>query len=209
MILLWPELQFGRLLSYKAGAPAGEIRPRRAAHIGKAIPMTLEKYNISMDQLRQWLSYDSETGEIVWRVKRCGRAQTANAVRKPDPHGYLNITIDRRPYRLHTVAWARDYGEWPPVGMEIDHINLCKTDNRICNLRLASKMRQRGNSGKLPNRSSKYKGVSWEKSRGLWHAAIEFSGHRKFLGRFKDEHEAHLAYCRAADEVFGEFARYG
>lgn len=166
--------------------------------------MTLEKYTISIDQLREWLSYEPETGAIVWRVKRCGRAQTANAVRTPDSHG-----VDRRPYRLHTVAWALYHGEWPPAGMEIDHINLCKTDNRICNLRLATKMQQRGNTAKLPNRSSRYKGVSWEKSRGMWRAAIEFSGRRMFLGRFNDEHEAHLAYCRAADEFFGEFARYG
>jgi hypothetical protein len=171
--------------------------------------MTLGKYDISVEQLRQWLEYDAETGAIVWRVKRCGRAQTENAVRTPDRYGYLNITVDRRPYRLHTVAWALHHGEWPPVGMEIDHINLCKTDNRICNLRLATKAQQRGNSAKLPNRSSKYKGVSWEKSRSVWHAAIEIAGRRRFLGRFKDENEAHVAYCRAADEIFREFARYG
>ena len=171
--------------------------------------MTHKKYSIPIEQLRQWLRYDPETGDVVWLVKRCGRVRLGYPVRKPDKYGYYNITLDRLPHRLHNVIWALYYGEWPPAGMEVDHINLCKTDNRITNLRLATKSQQRGNTAKEANTSSQYKGVCWEKSRGLWRSAIMVNGKSIFLGRFLDEYEAHLAYRQAADKYFGEFARYG
>ena len=56
-------------------------------------------------------------------------------------------------------------------------------------------------------KTSKWKGVCWDKQRAKWAAKIQ----RKdvgtvFLGRFKDEVDAAKAYNKAAREYFGEFA---
>ncbi len=55
----------------------------------------------------------------------------------------------------------------------------------------------------MRNRSSKFKGVSWNKSRRIWKVQIQFEGQRKYLGGFTDEIEVAKAYNTAALEYFG------
>jgi hypothetical protein len=43
-------------------------------------------------------------------------------------------------------------------------------------------------------RTSSHRGVSWNKSRKKWEAAIRVDGKRKYLGRFVDEDDAGRAY---------------
>jgi hypothetical protein len=54
--------------------------------------------------------------------------------------------------------------------------------------------------------SSKYKGVSWNKSLNKWVAQINVDGKQKYLGTFTDEYEAHLAYQKALNEYQNKFA---
>ncbi len=48
-----------------------------------------------------------------------------------------------------------------------------------------------------PKFTSKYKGVTFQKSRGKWLAQITVKGERKHIGRFNTEIEAHHAYQKA------------
>jgi len=81
----------------------------------------------------------------------------------------------------------------------IDHINGDKLDNRKENL---------GNRRKIKKASSVYKGVGRQpKMSPKWYARIQVNGKHLFLGYFKTEVEAALAYNKAAKDVFGEFAR--
>ena len=54
--------------------------------------------------------------------------------------------------------------------------------------------------------SSKYKGVSWHKTKNKWHTQIKLDGKLKYLGTFIDEYEAHLAYEKALNEYQNKFA---
>lgn len=98
-----------------------------------------------------------------------------------------------------------------PEGMETDHVNGDGLDNRRANLRLATPSQNRANMGK-PRRpdggrhSSRFKGVAWDKSRGLWRAAITVDGRTTNLGRYVCEAEAARAYDSAAAAAWGEFA---
>jgi len=81
----------------------------------------------------------------------------------------------------------------------IDHINDIKTDNRVENLQIVT---QRFNSYKTQGKySSQYKGVSWHKQIKKWRAQIEINGKVKHLGLFTDEHEAHLVYQNALNNL--------
>ena len=88
----------------------------------------------------------------------------------------------------------------------VDHANGNTLDNRRVNLRSATVNQNQYNRGSLPNTYSKYKGVTWDKSRGRWLARIRFDGKRLNLGQFKDELEAAKAYKSAAIKFHGEFA---
>ncbi len=94
----------------------------------------------------------------------------------------------------------------------IDHASGDSLDNRRANLRpctnsqnLGNRRKQRLYAGKPT--SSRYKGVSWHKQFGKWHALICCEGTVYSLGVYDDEEKAARAYDRKARELFREFAR--
>lgn len=95
-------------------------------------------------------------------------------------------------------------GEVPQA--DIDHINQDRTDNRFCNLRVASRSENKANVGLRSDNVSGYKGISYVKARRLWQATISRDGKAKYLGRFARKENAALAYNFAAFELFGEYA---
>jgi hypothetical protein len=94
-------------------------------------------------------------------------------------------------------------------GIEVDHINRDKLDNRTDNLRLC---RRKGNARNLPKRlkdgkaMSLYKGVTWRKDRQKWCARIVVDYKTISLGVFMKEIDAALAYNEAAKKYFGKYA---
>lgn len=73
-------------------------------------------------------------------------------------------------------------------------------DNRRENLRVCTQAQNIRNRNKLRKaKTSKFKGVSWDKRRGLWLARIGTgNGKLKNLGRFKTEEAAARAYNESA-----------
>ncbi len=97
----------------------------------------------------------------------------------------------------------------PLSEQEVDHINGDKLDNRKANLRVCNHHNNNRNVGKRLNTSSQYKGVHLSKDRKHkpWRAYIGVNRKTIHLGRYPTEHEAALAYDRAARKYHGEFAR--
>lgn len=92
-----------------------------------------------------------------------------------------------------------------PSGMQVDHINNNRMDNRLCNLRLATGSQNQHNRPK--NKNSPYKGCNYDKRRKRWYSRISANRMTYNLGYFKTPEEAHAAYCEAARALHGEFAR--
>jgi hypothetical protein len=93
------------------------------------------------------------------------------------------------------------------VGGRVDHINGVRSDNRWCNLRLATQRQNSANQGLRTTNKSGIKGVSWEARRGSWRAQIVAGGKALFLGSFKTITEAKAARLAAEAEHHGDFAR--
>lgn len=92
-------------------------------------------------------------------------------------------------------------------GEEIDHINGNPSDNRRQNLRAVTHKQNLQNQRPQTGKSSKYKGVSWNKTNKNWNAYIKNNRVKISLGVFKKEKDAARAYDKKAKELFGEFAR--
>lgn len=81
----------------------------------------------------------------------------------------------------------------------VDHINDNISDNRLDNLQIIT---NRENTCKTQGRySSKYKGVCWHKRDKKWRSEITIKNKKVYLGYFKDEHQAHLAYQNALQNI--------
>lgn len=152
--------------------------------------------DLTAEQVRELLNYDQETGVFTWRVYRASNAKIGDVAGTYDAEGYRQIRIAKRGYKSHRLAWLYVYGKWP-IG-DIDHINRNTSDNRIANLREATRSENLQNTGLHPKNTSGLKGVSWHKSAKKWRARITANGIEVGLGLFKTPEAAYSAYCDAA-----------
>jgi hypothetical protein len=118
-------------------------------------------------------------------------------------HGYWSIKIAGKPHKAHRLAWLYVHGEWPPE--DVDHINRARDDNRIVNLRLASRSENIQNSSLRLDNSSGHKGVCWVECRQKWIAQIKHQSRCKHLGYFDDINDA-VAARKSAEAEMHPFA---
>ena len=148
---------------------------------------------IARERIAELFSYDPATGVFVRRVTRGGAVAGSIAGTK-DSYGYFQFAVDGKLYLAHRVAWLMVHGEWPEC--EIDHINHDRSDNRIENLRLATR---RANMHNLKSARSDSKtglpGIS-KKPQG-YVARIQNAGKRVYLGCFSAIEDAQAAYAAA------------
>jgi hypothetical protein len=88
-----------------------------------------------------------------------------------------------------------------------DHINHDTLDNRDENLRVASLQEQQYNKKLLARNKCGLKGVSWDSLNKKWTSHISANKKQKNLGRFPSKEEAYAAYCTAAKQFHGDFAK--
>jgi len=143
-----------------------------------------------MDQatLKRELSYNPETGEFVRLVTRSQSKQGAIAGYTNKKSGYVLIEVCGKTWTAHRLAWLYVHGEWPQRC--IDHINKCRSDNRISNLRDVTMSENIRNSKLRTDNSSGVTGVYSHKQSGGWMAMAWKEGKQVFLGWFKAKGEA-------------------
>lgn len=155
------------------------------------------------ERLRELLYYDPETGVMRWKAKR-GNATTEGKVAGTRTRtGYLQVSVDGRLYLAHRLAWLYMHDEWPTG--EIDHANGIRTDNRLRNLRVATRSKNRANVRKYRNNTSGYRGVCFDKANAKWLAQISVEGRNRYLGLYATAEEAGAAAAEARHLAFGEF----
>ena len=106
---------------------------------------------------------------------------------------------------MHREILKMPFGD----GRDVDHIDGNRRNNTRSNLRVCSRSENQQNRGANSNNTSGYKGVFWKEDHKKWGACINRNYKRKHLGYFSSAKEAHDAYCRAANELHGEFANHG
>ena len=164
-----------------------------------------ERKPLTVERLREVLSYNPETGSWVWAKTLSIRRVAGCIAGDVKPNGYRFIGIDGHRYRAHRLAWFYMTGEWPP--MQIDHWDNNRSNNAWRNLRLATNKNNQANSRRPKNNTSGFKGVYWSKQKRKWAAKINPDRRQVHLGFFDIPEDAHAAYTAAATHFFGAFAR--
>mgnify|MGYP003441599768 len=182
-----------------------------------------EKDLPSPDILRQLLTYDSDTGALLWRVRatehftECGHRAEHNAAKwntrwagRPAlaaPHiaGYWAGAIFNKKFLAHRVAFAIYHDRWP---IFVDHINGDRGDNRIVNLREVTWRENHMNRRISPFNTSGQMGVSFNRNAQKWVAYIKVAGQHIHLGTFVDKIDA-VAARRNAEAEHGFHRNHG
>lgn len=108
---------------------------------------------------------------------------------------------------MHRVILSRMLGRELTRLDTVDHVHHKTTDNRRSEIRLASYSENMVNRPLLDNNTSGYIGVTWARDRSKWYVRVSKGHTRKHVGYFDDLIEAALAYDKAAEELFGNFAQ--
>ena len=153
---------------------------------------------LTQQELKSIVNYDQETGLFSWKIKRQGKIKSN--LGWITSKGYLEICIAQKRLKAHRWAWFYVYGELPK---QIDHINGCKTDNRLCNLRIVNTKQNHENRGAQKNNTSGFKGVT--RFQNKWRAQIMHNRKNYHIGLFETPEKAHEAYKVKANEFFTHY----
>ncbi|UNI71489.1 hypothetical protein [Burkholderia phage vB_BpP_HN04] len=153
---------------------------------------------ITLDDLKERLHYDPETG--VFSFRKTGKV--AGHLNKKS--GYVTIRLDGISYYAHRLAWFYMKGEWPE---RADHENNNRSDNKWTNIREATQAQNNRNGRKREANKSGFKGVSWNSQSSKWKASITFNRKQETIGQSDCPIEAARMYDERAIELHGEFAK--
>jgi hypothetical protein len=159
---------------------------------------------ITQNELKHLFNYDAETGNFICKKSR-GRLKVGDIAGNKNHDGYMRIKINYKLYQSHILVWIYVYGKKPKN--EIDHINRIRNDNRLCNLREATKSQNSLNRTIFKKTTSELKGVTFNKKCNKWQAQAKLNNKSYYLGIFDTKENAHKIYVEFCKKYHGEFAR--
>ena len=159
-----------------------------------------------LEELKEFLDYNPDTGIITWKKARRG-IRVGQVAGGSDLLGYFVILFNYKQYKAHRLDYYMYHGI-DPLEKLVDHIDGDGTNNKIDNLRLATYSQNGMNRVSLSRRNtSGCTGVYWHKTKKKWQAQIKLKKGLKFLGAFINKEDAIQARIEAEKKYFGEFRR--
>jgi len=144
----------------------------------------------TQEELKKAFFYDAETGVLFWKETssfKTKHGDVAGCINKRN--GYSVVRLNNQLYRTHRVIYKLYHGDFEE-SKQIDHIDRCKVNNRIQNLRAVSHRDNNLNKVLNKNNTSGTRGVCYCKQTNKWQAQIKVYGKNKDLGRFENILEA-------------------
>lgn len=168
--------------------------------------------------LRQCFDYDPISGALRWRERPREHFVSIRGYRGwnakyPGRHvgwresfGNLQTCLDGIKFKVSRIIWKLHHGTDPLI---IDHIDRDPQNNRIENLRSVTEAQNAWNKVRPTDLLPGVTLVKNIKHHGRRYMAQIGgpSGHR-YLGVFYTAEEAHAAYVKAANEMFGEHSPF-
>jgi hypothetical protein len=146
-----------------------------------------------------------KNGELYWTsnasVKM--RGKLAGSLNN---RGYRKIEINGKKYGAHQIVFALHNGYIPEV---LDHINNNPSDNRIENLRAATKSENGYNRKQILSNTSGAKNVSYRQDTNKWRVDIRIDGKPFCFGSYDDFDLADLVATEARNKYHGQFKNHG
>ena len=141
--------------------------------------------------------YDYETGVLYWRWRVNSRVpKTLEAGTQRKSSGYLYVQVHGRLYPVHRIVMLMCYGFYGE-GLEVDHINHVRNDNRLVNLRFVTHGENMRNKSVSSKSTTGVTGVDFSKAHKKYRARIRVNREFIHLGYFDTLEEAAAARAEA------------
>lgn len=167
---------------------------------------------ITAEYVRSRIDYDPETGILTWKArpvrspidKMWNTRFAGTVITHKQSSGYVHLGLDGKNYLGQHIAWVISYGVWPTH--LVDHENRIRNDNRLSNLRRATRSQNNSNTKFRADNTSGFRGVYRSPVPKKWCAHIGHQNKKIHLGTFNCITAAALAHDVAAKRLHGEFA---
>lgn len=154
---------------------------------------------VTRELLMSLFNYDCTTGIFTHTERRSG-VVFGSVAGSLNADGYVHISVYKRKYPAHVLAWIYVYGIHPKD--EIDHIDGVRNNNRISNLRAATRLQNQQYISKIQtNNKSGVRGVCWNKQKNKWMASISSKGKSIHIGYYQTLEQAHMAYVETKRSI--------
>lgn len=117
--------------------------------------------------------------------------------------GYIEVCMPKSGVKAHRIIFLMHHGYLPD---EVDHKDGDTFNNRIDNLRAASRGQNMRNIGLRKDNKTGVKGVAMHKASGKFHAFIKTNKKQISLGLFERLEDAAKARKNAEEKYHGEYA---
>ena len=162
----------------------------------------------TQEEVRRLFDYDTEG----WLLRQTSPSQNTRIGDRAGSLnrkiGYLQVSVNNVKEYGHRLVWIWHYGDIP-AGLQVDHADGDRANNRVENLRLASQWENTHNSRRSLNNTSGVKGVCWDKRREKWLARLSIDRKVRHLGYYECLGEAEEVVMRTRQECHGEFCNHG
>lgn len=158
--------------------------------------------------LNELFSYDPDTGVLTWAARQSKKCPIGSRAGTLNRRGYSRVSINRLDFMIHRVIWCMVTGN-DPGSLQIDHINGMKSDNRWCNLRLATRNQNSHNTGSRHKSMQCPKGVRWSVTGLKWVVTVGVNRGKGYRGLFEDIDEAEAVARAIRESLHGDFANHG
>ena len=159
----------------------------------------MKKEDLTQEELKRWLHYDSLTG--VWtNIKERHKCPVGKVLGSIAHNGYISIGLLGYQYYAHRLGWLYETGSFPKKGL--DHRDKNRQNNKFLNLREASDALNSTNRLKSVKNTSGTTGVIYCNSHNKWRAQIMVERKQVFLGLFTDKQLA-INARREAERDYG------
>lgn len=165
----------------------------------------IDRLRSPMDQARVKELFNYVDGRLVANKSISHRKQGSNAG-WIDSNGYRRVKIEGKCYLTHRLIWLWHGNELPQF---LDHIDNDPTNNRIENLRIATRRENNSNVKLRSNNTSGAKGVAWNPEMSKWHVSVQVGKRKMYFGCHEDFELAELLAIEARNKYHREFARHG
>lgn len=163
---------------------------------------------MSLNVLDYEKHFEYRDGGLYWKHDRGSQKCNGKLAGTKTHNGYIRVRIRELGGSVlaHQIIFAMHHKYFAEF---IDHIDGNKSNNRIENLRAATKSQNNSNRFLQKNNTTGHKNVYWNKKNKNWFVSVNHNSKKKYFGSFNKIDDALVVADQARKILHGCFANDG